>query len=172
MKFLTCLNCFESARKRICTNPDHIKYKRQVTPRICLRCKTTEREEKLPRQEGKFQPKIERSGRPSEKPQEAHTEPPEITPLGTLIYARTGWEPPPCPPGYVRRSSDLESDDAYILDPIQTLCKHLSLLVAEKGSCGYHRIKRRCCLIKSYVGPTTCGDCTYREVPDGAGETK
>ncbi len=103
--------------------------------------------------------------------QKAHMELPEITSLGTLIYPKTGWEVPPCPPGYQRRSSDSESDDAWILDPIRPLCKHLSLLVAEKGSCGYHRIKRRCCLIKSFIGPKTCDDCTYREDLD-AGTTE
>jgi hypothetical protein len=138
----------------VCRNPKSVFHKKRVLSGRCAKCPLNELVET-----------------PSEKPQEAHTEPPEITPLGTLIYARTGWEPPPCPPGYVRRSSDLESDGAYILDPIRPLCKHLSLLVAEKGSCGYHRVKRRCCLIKSFVGPKTCDDCAYRENLD-AGKTK
>ena len=167
MKFVNCVNRLMSEQGRgICTNPDHIKYKRPVTPRNCLRCTTAERGEKSPHT-GKFRPKIE----PSEKPQKAHTDPPEINPLGTLIYARTGWEPPPCPLGYIRRSSDVESDDAWVLDPIKVPCKHLSLLPAEVGGCGYHRIKRRCRIIKSFIGPKTCDDCTYREDLD-AGTTE
>ncbi len=142
MKFLACLNCLESAqtRKRICTNPNHIKYKRPVTPRNCLRCTTTEREEKSPRQASVFRPEI----KPSEKPQKVHTEPPNITPLGTLIYPRIGWEPPPCLPGYTRKSEDLENPDAWVLEPIEPLCKHLNLVLGERGRCGYQSVKPTC----------------------------
>lgn len=103
---------------------------------------------------------------PSQKPQEAHTEPLEITPLGTLIYQRSDWEPPPCPLGYHRKSIDLADDDAWVLEPNEPLCKHLELKPAERGSCGYYRIKRRCGLIKSYVGPRTCQTCEKREERD------
>ena len=103
---------------------------------------------------------------PPKTPQEAHTKPPVITPLGTLIYQRSDWEPPPLPLGYHRQSIDLADDGAWVLEPDEPLCKHLELRAAEKGSCGYCRVKRRCRLIKSYVGPRTCQTCPKREPID------
>jgi hypothetical protein len=96
-------------------------------------------------------------------PQKAHMRPPEITPLGTLIYARTGWEAPPVPFGYRRKTSDLSNDDAWVLEPIHSVCKHLELVPAEVGACGYHRVAKRCLLVDSFVGPKTCEFCEKRE---------
>lgn len=157
-----CLNRLESSQgKGFCTHLDHLKYKQRVTPLTCLRCTVFDREVLSPRQAGR--PFTGLSEIPSETPPVAPREPPEITPLGTLKYVRSGWEPPPCPPGYVRRSSDLQSDDAYVLDPIRTPCEYLYLTPAEVGNCGYHRVKRWCRSIKSYVGSKTCETCRKRE---------
>ncbi len=91
--------------------------------------------------------------------QKPHRSGVEITPQGTLIYQRGGWEVPPIPPGYRARSSDPDNDDAWILDPVDAVCKHLELVPAEVGSCGYQRIARRCKLIDSFIGAKTCGTC-------------
>lgn len=101
---------------------------------------------------------------PPETLQKAHIEPPVITLDGTLIFAQTGWEPPPVVPGYQRKSSDLTSDDAWVLAPLEPICKHLELKVAERGSCGYHRIARKCKLVQSFIGQRTCTKCPKKEV--------
>lgn len=106
---------------------------------------------------------------PSQTPQEARTEPPEITPLGSLVYPRTGWEPPPCPPGYQRKSDDPKSDDAWVLEPMGTACKHLQISFGEVGACGYPRVRRTCGKIQSFIGPTTCNNCRLREEQDDTG---
>ncbi len=138
-----CSNCFEGKRGDrvvmiICMDKDRPNFKKLVTPEICGNCSP---------------------GAPPEKPQKPHMSGVEITPQGTLIYQRGGWEVPPIPPGYERRSSDPDSDDSWILDPVDAVCEHLELSPAEVGSCGYQRIKRRCKLIDSFVGPKTCGTC-------------
>lgn len=97
-----------------------------------------------------------------EKPQEPHTATLEITPLGTLIYPRTAWEPPPCPPGYHRA----DTEDTWVLELDIPICKHLELGSGAVGSCGYSRVTRRCLSIDSFVGPRTCESCQSREEPD------
>jgi hypothetical protein len=126
----------------ICTQKGNQWYRKIVTKSICRKCQ---------------------EGIPPETPQEARESDLTITPLGTLIYARTGWEPPPCPPGYRARSSDTESDDAWILDPDEPMCKHLTLSPADRGSCGYRRVAKRCGSIGAFVGARTCGTCPRRE---------
>jgi hypothetical protein len=142
----TCPNRIENhnrVKRGICMKLEHPWYKRRVSPKVCLKCTLT--------------------GIPPERPQEAHTEPLVITPLGLLIYARRGFEPPPCPPGYHMRSSHLRGDDVWVLEPDSPPCKHLKLSKAESGACGYHRIKRHCGAIESFVGSRTCGTCQRRE---------
>jgi hypothetical protein len=141
-----CETCFVGYRGRrvtkiICTRKGHPTHLQIVSPEMCKKCL---------------------SGTPPETPQEPHTASLTIDPLGTLTYARTGWEAPPCPPGYIRRSSDLDSDDAWILDPLKPLCKHLKLTPANVGACGYPRVARHCLKIKSFVGPRTCESCRVR----------
>lgn len=144
----TCLIGYRGNRVTnvICTRKSHPMYKRIVHRETCDNCT-----------------QIQVAGIPSERLQEPHTRDVEITPLGTLIYARMGWEPPPCPPGYRSRSSDAESDDAWILDPIGEVCKHLELVPADTGACGYRRIARRCKLVESFIGPRTCMTCERKE---------
>ncbi len=110
--------------------------------------------------------KIVSAGTPPERPQKPHIGGLKITPDGTLIYNRIGWEAPPVAPGYRRQSSDLSSDGAWVLEPLNTLCKHLELSPAEMGACGYHRVVRRCKLAQSFIGQRTCGTCPKKEVAD------
>ena len=83
----------------------------------------------------------------------------EIEPLGILKYQRTGWEAPPTPPGYHLRGTE----DVWELEPLEPVCKHLELKGAERGSCGYQRIARRCKLVQSFIGQKTCDECQRRE---------
>lgn len=167
MRFLNrCVNRLESKGGRgYCKHPEHPEYKQQVLSRTCLQC-TLDRTVMC-----RVTPSITREYPPDggvpethpQKPQKPHMEPPTISGLGTLVYSLDGWEVPPCPPGYVRRSPDLVSVDVCIFDPIRIPCKHLHLMPADVGACGYHRVKRRCNLIKSYVGSKTCETCVQRE---------
>jgi len=102
---------------------------------------------------------------PSQTPQKPRTEPPTITPLGTLIYTRTHWEPPPAPPGWHREDSDPE---VWKLVPDRAICQHLTLVPAEIGACGYHRVSRHCGLVDSFIGPTTCQRCEKGAAVDGS----
>ncbi len=151
-----CVNCFEVKRggltiQVICMNVDKQSFKRLVTSGVCDVCSDKGESSKTPT-----------PGTPPERPQEPHMGTPRISPLGTLNYQRTNWEPPPTPPGYHRRSSDPTSDDAWILDPIDEVCKHLELVPAEIGSCGYQRVARRCSVIDSFVGSKTCKTCVKK----------
>jgi hypothetical protein len=158
-----CVNRLEGSRKALCLYPEHPLFKRPVRPEHCRECSENVRMVKIAQvAASKASP-----GTPSERLQEPCGSDVEITPLGTLIYPRTGWEPPPCPPGYRSRSSDQNSDDAWILDPIDAVCEHLELVPADTGACGYRRVARRCKLIESFIGPRTCDTCTRR--PDGTG---
>jgi hypothetical protein len=143
----TCFVGYHGSRvtKIICARKGHPAHKRPVTPEMCEKCL---------------------AGTPPETPQEPHIVSLTINPLGTLTYARTGWEPPPVPPGYQRKSSDLNSDAAWILDPLKPVCKHLELSPANVGPCGYPRIAHYCLKIKSFVGPRTCESCRLREETD------
>lgn len=168
MRFMkNCLNRLSSkGGKRFCIHLDHLKYKQRVTPLTCLRCTVFDREVASPRQTGglpTLPPKIDLSEAPPQTPQEPCERHLEITPLWTLKYTRSGWEPPPCPRGYHPRSDNPESDDAWIFDLIRMPCRHLEVLPAETGQCGYQRIIRRCRSIDSFIGDKTCEVCRSRE---------
>ncbi len=159
MKFLSCVYRLESLGWCICRNATSDHPKCRVRPADCQGCRV--REETLP-EPAKMAAKMVAKKTPSQKSQEPPRELPRITSKGTLIYTRSGCEPPPCPPGYQRKSSDLNSDDAWILEPDKPLCKHTELKFGERGNCGYPRITCFCKLIGSFVGPRTCGICTRR----------
>ena len=157
-----CMNRIEGNRRAVCMNPTRRCFKRKVSPKTCLICPKEYRLRKVLAEA--LRASVEGvSGPPSDSPQEAHMGDVAIGPLGTLIYQRDGWEPPPCPPGYVRESLDPTSDFAWVLHPEKDPCEHLEILPAEKGSCGYRRVKRRCRDIDSFIGPATCSTCTKRD---------
>ena len=153
VEFPICSFRIESPAWCICKNTLTKHHKKRVKQADCQDCRVR----------GKIVRKSVVTSIPLQTPQIAPIEPPVINPLGTLTYARTGWEPPPCPPDYHRRSSDLNSDGAWILEPAKPICKHLKLSVAERGACGYCRVKRHCGLVDSFIGPRTCGTCQRRE---------
>ncbi len=67
-----------------------------------------------------------------------------ITPDGTLVYNKEGWEPPPVPPGYHRKSEDLTSRDAWIFILDKPLCKHLVLHKIKSPACKCVRVIPAC----------------------------
>ena len=78
-------------------------------------------------------------------PEESDTDTrPNILDNGTIVYARVGWEPPPVPPGYQRKSHDLTSDDAWVLVRKEPLCQHCSLLRIRRENCNCLRIVPTC----------------------------
>lgn len=94
---------------------------------------------------------------------------PTVHPDGSLVYEKEGWEPPPCPPGYHRKSEDLKSDDAWILLRDEPLCKHAILRQVHRASCSCIRIIPTC----QYNGQSVdisigkCEECFDKESRDG-----
>lgn len=158
MSFLVCSFRLESPGWSICRHPGSIHHNCRVKPASCEGCLISGGTALEIRS-----PPPRPSQTPSQGPQEAHGEPPEITPLGHLIYRRTGWEPPPTPPGYRAQSSDPNDDGAWVLEPMEPICKHLELVPAETGSCGYRRVAKRCKLVQSFIGQRTCKTCPKQE---------
>jgi hypothetical protein len=62
---------------------------------------------------------------------------------GTLVYPKRGWEPPPVPAGYIRKTTDLKSADAWTFIPILPPCEDRTS-ETETGHCGAQAIKYSC----------------------------
>ena len=150
---IPCLNRLEGSRKAICLNPSLDTFKCPVKPLDCQKCSEAVRLVKLPRTAAL-------PATPPERLYEPRMSDPEITYDGRLIYARNGWEPPLTPFGYHLVSSD---SPAWILEPTEPICRHLELVPAETGSCGYRRVAKRCKLIDSFIGQKTCSTGLRRE---------
>jgi len=69
----------------------------------------------------------------------ARVPPPESAPQmlddGSIVYEKVGWEPPPVPRGYRRKSDDLTHQDAWILVREKPLCKHCKLVRIQRADC-------------------------------------
>lgn len=159
MKFPICVYRLESPGWCICRNAASLFPKKRVHPKDCQECQVRVETGKV------LIPVVKRvpNDIPPETPQEAHMALPEITPLGLLIFTRTQWEPPPQPPGYHRA----DTEAAWVLEPDVPMCKHLELGSGPLGACGYPRLTRRCKLVQSFVGPTTCESCKKRDSDAG-----
>ncbi len=133
-------------------NPAKWFAKKRVSCATCLACKEQEPErapEKAP-EEGfditdVADPIKDRMppGRniPAEAPE---VPPPRILDDATIVYEKVGWEPPPVPPGYKRKSDDFKSRDAWILVRIEPMCKHCKLVQIRKPGCDCLRIVPTC----------------------------
>jgi hypothetical protein len=95
------------------------------------------------------------------------TKPPRVLEDGAIIYEKEGWEPPPVPPGYRRKSDDLSSPDAWILVPEKPLCKQLKLLQVEK-ECGCIRVSPICAHNGKHeiIERERCSQCPHRKERD------
>ena len=119
---------------------------RTVTAEVCQRC--TEQEEV--------------TIRPKPAPPKPRAKP-KLGEGGSIIYKKEGWEPPPTPPGYRRKSNDLESDDAWVMVPEHPLCQHLKLVEVEKESCGCLRLIPTCKLDNETIQPGQCERCPNKK---------
>lgn len=131
-------------------DPEKWFKKRQVPCVTCLAC--NEREPERPRQPGfdlthVADPSADRIPKDREFVNgDPHTQPlpPEIRDDGTIIYPKIGWEPPPVPPGYKRKSDDLSRDDAWTLVRIEPLCTFCKLVQTRRKNCGCLRVVPTC----------------------------
>lgn len=60
---------------------------------------------------------------------------PRIMTDGTICFPKRGFEPPPVPAGYRRKSNNLRNPDAWIMLPILKPCEHRTTSI-EYGECG------------------------------------
>lgn len=68
---------------------------------------------------------------------------PRVMPNGDLVYPKRGWEPPPVPDGYRRKSQDLTSPDAWVLVPDLPPCERRREEV-QVADCGKAKVTYFC----------------------------
>lgn len=102
---------------------------RKITPKDCLLCQEME----APEQQEPKEP-------PKEKPTHGR---PRILSDGTLAYPKRGWEPPPVPAGYQRKSNDLRSPDAWVFIPTLPPCE-LRVREIQYTPCGAAKLTYLC----------------------------
>lgn len=61
---------------------------------------------------------------------------PRVHKDGTIVYPKKGWEPPPVPDGYERKTTNLKSSDAWTFVPKFANCKYRVLVEGKSMSCG------------------------------------
>jgi hypothetical protein len=119
--------------------------KRQVSTEECLRCTLREPErpsqpdfkvDHVERPIGELGPPPEASGPPPK--------PPLIQGDGTIVYQKSGWEPPSVPPGYRRKTDDLKHPDAWVMVLETPLCKHCVLKQTKREACNCIRVVPTC----------------------------
>lgn len=112
----------------ICNHKDSVEYKNRVTEDDCNSCFS---------REGANQPEDRIV---ANKPFNLR---PRFMSDGVIAYPKRGFEPPPVPPGYRRKSEDLKSSDAWILIPTLPACPQRTHEV-EYGTCGACKITYYC----------------------------
>lgn len=93
-------------------------------------------------------------------------EAPAVLPDGTIVFRRPpgSTAPPPVPAGYRRRSSDITSDDAWILVPDFDPCRYFRLIETRAEDCDCIRLQPRCVRDSgSELAKDTCAACPHRE---------
>lgn len=112
----------------ICNCPNAKKFKQRVTADICNRCS--------------FRKGINEPEKRIMAEEKTHGRP-RFFSDGTIAYPKRGYEPPPCPVGYRRKSKDLKNSDAWIFLPILPTCpdRHREI---EYGRCGAASITYFC----------------------------
>ncbi len=68
---------------------------------------------------------------------------PRIMVDGVMTYPKRGWEPPPVPAGYRRKSANLRTADAWIFIPLLPVCEY-RIQTISYGSCGAASITYTC----------------------------
>ena len=83
---------------------------------------------------------------------------PRLLSDGTITYPHRGWEPPPVPAGYRRKSADLKSADAWIMLPVLPACEDRCMTPAF-GPCGACKITYTCAKGTPLYDLSTCNRC-------------
>lgn len=112
----------------ICNSKGSPEYKQRVTEDICNQCRV---------REGANQ---KENRTVVDKPFNLR---PRFMPDGVIVYPKRGWEPPPVPIGYRRKSENLKSVDAWIFIPTMPICLQRTHEV-EYGHCGACKITYYC----------------------------
>ena len=91
---------------------------------------------------------------------------PKVLPDGTMIYPKTGWEPPLCPEGYKRKNEDPRSEDAWVFVPVWPECSARKT-VNTIQNCGCVKINSLCTSPESdkngqLVVLSMCQECPVR----------
>lgn len=90
---------------------------------------------------------------------------PELLKDGTIVYEKEGWEPPPAPPGYRRKSEDPKSKDAWVLVPEQPFCIYVEFEKKKAEGCGCERYSLICTREGKRIlllQKETCQECPHR----------
>jgi len=89
---------------------------------------------------------------------------PETLVSGEIVYKRIGWEPPPCPEGYERKSDDPQSDDAWRFVSQWKPCIHRQKKTIPRENCNCATIVQECDLKNgTRVSIAVCRECPLRE---------
>jgi hypothetical protein len=80
---------------------------------------------------------------------------PRIFADGQIAYPKRGWEPPPVPLGYRRKSDDLRSSDAWVFLPVLPPCDHRKSIITY-SACGAAKIRYECALKHNTDPCQTC----------------
>lgn len=85
---------------------------------------------------------------------------PRVFEDGTIVYPKRGWEPPPVPEGYRRKTGDLRSPDAWVFLPVLDACTHRTKKI-NYSACGAAQVTYHCTLF-GRVKPPQCQRCTEK----------
>lgn len=83
---------------------------------------------------------------------------PRVSADGTIAYPKRGWEPPPVPDGYRRKSNHLASPDAWIMVPVLPTCKHRTQQI-EHTPCNAARMTYHCTVKGEPTNAVRCQRC-------------
>lgn len=88
---------------------------------------------------------------------------PETLESGEIVYKRIGWEPPPCPEGYERKSDDPNSDDAWRFVSKWKPCIHRKAKSIMRENCACRTFVQECDLKSgAQVSIAICQLCERR----------
>lgn len=70
---------------------------------------------------------------------------------GSIMYPKRGWEPPPPIPGYIRKSHNPQSADAWVFIPVWNECKYRKEFIVKREGCQCETMVYEC-QHKSQIG--------------------
>jgi hypothetical protein len=112
----------------ICHNGQVASYKKRVEPETCAQCSVRDGSATAEKR--------------TVNPSTTHARP-RLLDGGVIAYPKRGWEPPPVPDGYQRKSQNLQSPDAWIFIPILPACDQRTRNITY-SACGAAQVTYRC----------------------------